>query len=515
MPSISSIADRHVVIDRRQGHYLCFPDLCTTASGRLIVTYNEYDKHVGDRRFLLTKHSDDHGKTWSPPRIVRSERSHCPRIKPLSDGHILLLEDMHKAALWSSDNGDHWAEVKTSGILHGLIDKVLEVEQDTLITAAHAHRGSHPHPATRQATTEQMVYMSTDRGQRWQPLSVMAFDRNLVLCEASMCRLGDGRIVAMMRENSFVYEPMYLCESHDNGRTWTDPRPTPLIGHRPTLGLAPSGKLLVTYRDVGPDKGTAAWLGELDELDDFKVHGYAPGEPTPTDDGLRVRSEAGPGQVVRYALRPITDPRYATSEFEVEVRVDQADINGCGLRFAGLWWKLFPDRIIPEFAGDAPKGIAPVEIPEGRFNTIKLVYDSGGCTLLVNGEERLHLSVPDDDAETRPILFGAPYPFEDNSVDCIWKRACLHTAELGYHRGYSWEWNAENGLPDQWKRDNVLELKNDRNASPGDFGYSGWTALPGGRFLCAYHHGGSNEEGYEPGRSAHILGTFFSEDDFS
>ncbi|WP_147820823.1 sialidase family protein [Salidesulfovibrio onnuriiensis] len=515
MPSISDNAKRHVVIDRRARHYLCFPDICATPSGRLIVAYNEYDQHVGNRRFLLTKHSDDNGATWSEPRIVRSERSHCPRLTRLGDGHILLLEDMHKAALWSSDNGNNWAEVKTSGIQHGLIDRVLEIDAETLLTAAHSHRGTHAHPAIRQAPAEQMVYISENRGQVWKPLSVMANDRNLVLCEASMCRLEDGRIIALLRENSFVYEPMYLCVSSDNGNTWSDPRPTPLIGHRPTLGLTPSGKLLVTYRDVGPDRGTAAWLGSLEELDDFRVHGHAPGAPSLTEEGLRVVSGPGAEEVVRYALRPLTDPRHATAEMEVEVRVDLAGENGCGLRFAGLWWMLFPDRIVPRPAREDMESPEGVPLPEGRFNVIRLAYDRGRCSLLVNGEERLALDVPGDDAETRPILFGAPYPFEDNAVDCTWKRVRLQTEEPGYHRKYSWSWQSEDGLPDQWKRDHVLELKNDRDANPGDFGYSGWVSLPDGRLLCAYHHGGSDEEGYQPGKSARILGTFFSEEDFA
>ncbi len=516
MPSISDNAQRHTVIDRRAGHYLCFPDICATRSGRLIVAYNEYDQHVGGRRFLMSKHSDDSGRTWSESRILRAERSHCPRLTVLPDGHILLMQDIGNTFLWSSDNGTHWADCTISGIQHGLIDKAIEVEPNMLITAAHNHRGTFPHPAVRQASTEQMVYFSQNRGISWKPLSVMARDRNLVLCEASMCLLPDERIIALLRENSFVYEPMYLCESHDNGRTWSDPRPTPLIGHRPTLGLTPSGKLLVTYRDVGPDRGTAAWLGSLEDLDDFKVHGYAPGNPQFTNEGLRVTSPEGPELVVRYALRPLTDPRHATADLEVEVRVDRAQVNGCGLRFAGLWWKLLPDRIVPEFVREDMEEATPVDIPKETFNTLRLAYDNGQCTLLVNGEERLVLDVPDDDAETRPVLFGSPYPFEDNAVDCVWKRVSLNTVELGYHRGYSWEWKAEDGLlPDQWKRNHVLELKNDREANPGDFGYSGWVALEDSRFLCAYHHGGSDEEEYEPSRSAHILGTFFSEQDFA
>jgi hypothetical protein len=54
---------------------------------------------------------------------------------------------------------------------------------------------------------------------------------------------------------------MYAVLSTDGGNTWSLPRPTPLIGHRPSLGLTRTGQLLVTYRNVGPDPGTAACWG--------------------------------------------------------------------------------------------------------------------------------------------------------------------------------------------------------------------------------------------------------------
>ena len=61
----------------------------------------------------------------------------------------------------------------------------------------------------------------------------------------------------------------------------------------------------------------------------------------------------------------------------------------------------------------------------------------------------------------------------------------------------------------------MLELANDRDAHYGDFGYSGWTALPDGRIFCAYHHGGHREPDYVRGDSSHIRGTWFTPSDFT
>ena len=378
MPTLSRRPERHVVIDRRQGHYLCFPDVCRADDGRLLVAYNEFDRHVGTRRRLLLRESTDHGRSWSEPRILRAENGHCPRFSRLSSGQMTLSDDAGSLLFWSANQGRDWCSQHMAGVSHGLLDRILELDADTLLLTGHAARGGVALPATRQPLIEQMVYRSTNRGQTWAPWTVLARDPNLMLCEASMVRLPDETILALMRENSFVYEPMYACVSTDDGDTWSEPRPTPLIGHRPTLGLTSGGGLLATYRNLGPDGGTAAWLGSVEELcSDFMVHGLAPspGNPALTEDGLLIRNANGPEAPARYALRPITDPQRAVAELEARVLCRAAETNGCGLRF-GVWWKIFPDRIVAELP-DAE----PVRLRRGRFQNIRLVYAGGVVSL--------------------------------------------------------------------------------------------------------------------------------------
>jgi len=511
MPSLTDKANRHVIIDRRDGEYICFPDVIMADDGRLIVAYNESDRHVTpDRRALRVRQSLDEGKNWGEIINMGDHMSHCPRLVMLDKGEI-LLSDSNRIFHNSQDNGDTWQRLDVAGPAHDMIDRVIDFGDDTFLTTGHAHRGTAEQPAIRQAPAEQMVYRSDNRGQNWLPISVIGRERNLVLCEASMVRLEDGRVLALMRENSFVYEPMYLCISEDEGDTWSDPMPTPLIGHRPTMGLIPDGRLLVTYRNVAPDMGTSAWVGTLDELlGDFKVQGRHenPANPTLTSEGLRVSNDAGFDSVVRYALRPLTDPRSATAMLEAEVRVDEAGENGCGLRL-GVWWRMYPDAIVPDVENAQPIAITP-----GQFNTIRLYYAKGRVTLYVNNEERATIVLDDDHADTRPIMFGAPYPFEDNNVDCMWKRISLTTDEPHLQRQYAWDWESAAGLPDQWAQNNILELKNDRYAAPPDFGYSGWTTLKDGSFFCAHHHGGGTKKGYEPLFTSYIMGTRFSLGDF-
>lgn len=510
MPSLSDDPSRHVVIDRRDGHYIAFPDVIRAGGERLVVAYNEMDRHVRpNRRVLVVRTSDDDGRTWSPQIYPDSPRSHSPRLLRLPDG-VLLISDSSRIFHTSLDNGDTWTPIQVSGLTHDMHDRVLILNDNSWLTTGHTHVGEE-HPAIRQPPTEQVVFRSVDQGETWEKISVLAHHRNLTLCEASMVRLPDNRLLALMRENSFVFEPMYACLSEDNGRSWSAPAPTPLIGHRPTMGRMADGRLLVTYRNTGPDWGTCAWQGTVKELlSGFQVHGRAadPGNPTFTADGMRIKNGAGNKSVVRYALRPMTDPRTATASLEADVRVDKAGANGCAVR-VGLWWKLYPDAILAD-----AESAEPIPLKPGRFNSIRLDYAAGTVTLSVNGERRAEAKVDPDHAETRPVMFGAPYPFENNAVDCTWRSIRLAVEEPAYIRKYTWSWNAEDGMPDQWMRNNILELRNDRHAAAPDFGYSGWCKLDDSSFFSAYHHGGGAEDGYEPLNSAHVTGTWFTMDDF-
>ncbi len=548
MPSLDAAQERHVVIDRRPGQYLCFPDVCLAADGGLVCIYNEFDRHVGTRRKLLVKISRDQGHTWGEALSPMDEQSHCPRVARLDDGGLLLLDDAAQSVLRSADNGVSWERHQDRALVHGLLDRPLDLGDRTLLTAGHRHVGE-VLPKIRQKPSEQAAYLSRNSGRSWERLSVIAHMECLVLCEASVIRLpqaqgergGPPRLLALMRENSFVGEPMYYCLSPDGGATWSAPAPTPLVGHRPCLGWTRSGRLLVTYRDVGPDPGTKAWLGGLDELcSDFAVHGLhpAPASVTPTPEGLLVRSAAGPKQAVRYLLRPLTDAQRAHAEFEAEVLVRAADEQGCGIRL-GVWWRLFPDCIVP----DAPWAGAIAWEP-GRPHTVRIVYEPGLCRLFVDGAACGEYPVDPLDGNTRPILFGAVSRRDSNGCEALWRRVSLSIREPaplavravapgagpasapgnkpgpaqhfqpGPERVYSWRWHHSQGLPDAETDSRVLELKNDRDASPGDFGYSGWVELADGEFFCVHHHGGGYEPEYLEGYSAHILGTRIFEQDF-
>lgn len=91
-------------ISRDDGAYECFPHLCRTSSGRILIAYRESNGHVASEFCrLIVRHSDDAGRTWSDRQVLADERReggvmrtwNCPKIQQLADGRVLLLCDTY------------------------------------------------------------------------------------------------------------------------------------------------------------------------------------------------------------------------------------------------------------------------------------------------------------------------------------------------------------------------------------------------------------------------------------
>lgn len=531
MPSLRYDESRHAVVIRKRGQYRSFPDVCLTQAGHLLAVHRKAERHVAQRPTdLFSQTSTDGGASWSAPRLLAKGRGHCPRLTVLPDGTLLCLDDAPTALFRSEDHGRNWAVQELPGIRHGLPDRPLLLADGRWFSTFHAHRGFARPPAIGQAPTEQLTFVSENAGQSWHPWSVAANSHHLVLCEASTVQLPDGSLFMLLRENSFVGEPMYALQSFDGGVSWTDPQPTPLLGHRPTMARTRSGKLLVTYRNLGPEPGTAAFLGTPAELGaradrwaapssaaQFQVHGPAIwGNVSNADlpaslcsDGLLLQNQTPADGPVRYALRPMSDPDTASATLEAWVRVLSGKSSHAFLRL-GVWWILTPTSIKPLLPG-----ARPLSLPQGRVNHIRLEYVPGTVSCFVNNRKKRPYSLPRGHRALRPILFGAGHPTRKEYGRSLWTRLKLTIDEPRYLRAYAWEWNPEHGQPDNWVRERVLELLPAHGASFADFGYSGWAETAPGQFCCVYHHADGRESGYGPGKRSWVVATRFNETDFT
>lgn len=517
MRSLSDRAERHVTIAQTDADYICFPDVCVVPDGRLVCVYRVADKHVATRSRLEVKTSDDRGQTWSKPRVI-ADRGHCARLAVLETGDVLLISDgtpLGTSVYRSSDGGRTWSKPTTAGLRHGIPDRPLRIGKTSLLTTGHRHVGSAKSPLLGQAPSEQVLYRSDDLGKTWREWALLACNPNLVLCEASMFKMPDETLRVYLRENSGVQEPTYVMSSFDEGASWTPPEASPTIGHRPCAGLLQSGRVLVTYRHVGPNGGNRAWLGDVDRDRFFAPAAFDLGSGAKlTSDSLVLENDSGDENAVMYSLRPITDPRSASVRLDFDLAVSQNEGQHCGTHL-GCLWKIFPDRIEPQIPG-----VSPVPVAAGKNHHITLQYEKGNVSLAVDGEDKITVNLPEHglpvDRARRPIYLGnvprtfawcGPFRFERNGGKSVWKSIRLQIDEPRFRR-YEWSWQPSDGLPNQYEVDHVLELQNDRLSPPGDFGYSGWTQLADGEIFCVAHFRGQRGLSY-------VTGTWLKESDFS
>ncbi|OGV52291.1 MAG: hypothetical protein A2X49_17160 [Lentisphaerae bacterium GWF2_52_8] len=252
--------------------YEAWPDIALTPSGKLLCVFAECTHH-GDRsytRIMLTE-SFDRGRSWSPKRPLTEGTEgldyfyNCPRISLMKDGRLCMLVDKipHKKGgeqnvnhlakvllYFSSDSGSTWSEAIETPLRGIVPDKLIELETGRWIISAHHYEDGY--------LTQFMRY-SDDRGQAWSERITVGKKIGLNLCEVSMLPLGEGRIVAFMRENSGIGMDCIKSISHDNGETWSELINFPLPAcHRPVSGVLNDGRIMITYRFMQAGKG---WLG--------------------------------------------------------------------------------------------------------------------------------------------------------------------------------------------------------------------------------------------------------------
>lgn len=252
-------------ISRDDAIYECFPDVCMTRSGRLIITYRESDSHsAAEYSHLVYRISDDHGRTWSDKVYLDRQEArngvllkwNCPRVSQLSDGRIVINCDRYpvppgeggsqydsKIWVWTStDDGEGFGEAVQTPVCGIVPDQVIELASGRLLLGTHVH--DHELGVYRQ-----MVHLSDDGGATWRGPITVCCTHLYQACEGGMVQLPGGEVVCYMRENSRTGLPGPKCISRDDGESWLGPFATLMNGlHRPAVGLTRDGEVLVLYR---------------------------------------------------------------------------------------------------------------------------------------------------------------------------------------------------------------------------------------------------------------------------
>jgi hypothetical protein len=263
-------------IARDERLYCAWPDVARLGD-RLICVFAACTHH-GSRDFTEIRcvTSDDRGRSWSAPQAITTSTSgdpttipywNCPRITALEDGRLIVVVDRTikdagnfatNHLLESSDGGRSWSEPREIPVVGIVPDRVVVLGQGPhagrwLLTA---------HQKTPQGPwcSEQRVWLSDDAGQTWEGPILVAADRELWLCEASICEMPQGELVCFLRENSFRGLDAFKTISRDGGLTWGPLIAFPLPGcHRPVAGVLQDGRVLITHRFMQGGQGWVGW----------------------------------------------------------------------------------------------------------------------------------------------------------------------------------------------------------------------------------------------------------------
>jgi len=267
IPSIQVI-DRYLPagddVGRPDSRYHTFPSLARCSDGSFICTALVGTTKSGPDGRAKVFRSTDGCKTWAPiPSPTQWDEQAHPRcgylmchITELSPGHLLAsymradrfnpdeplfhptTSGMQRTVVRlssSKDNGATWSEPWDLDysvpdlIAPGRIIRLPDGALGMPFEVWHEwDKGFREGPSTR-------MVLSRDEGRTWPQAGILARDekRQVIYGDPRPTFLPDGRIVVLTWVHNFVAGqdlPVHRSESADNGRTWSPPVSTELIG---------------------------------------------------------------------------------------------------------------------------------------------------------------------------------------------------------------------------------------------------------------------------------------------
>lgn len=517
---------------RSPGRFTKNPDMVALPDGRLLAVYADIDQHWAEGMIRLTLiHSRDWGATWEGAGVIaESDRSKrephwvTPRLSLLSDGRLAVLcdrddyEHCHEYQApgnylwWSADLGRTWSQAINTGIPGIEPDRVVELPGGRLAVAAHM-----TYAETQKLG--QFVCLSDDGGGTWSAPIVIARDHVHSYCEGAIVPLHNGSLVCVMRDNVHANYPSQVSFSFDNGRNWTAPTEAPFSGDRPFIGQLPDGRLLVTYRNQGGNRGTYAWRGDISTDLGFQVSALHLGPEEislSTEEGLHIR-HAAPA-TTHYNLLPLESFRSEVL-FEAQLRVAGLSGGGAGgameecalvqIARVGAHLRIRPDGLWVGPVAASARLDRHWSADMTQWHTVRIHHQGGLLRYSLDGQEviRNHVTF-----EALPLLpgnhrtfFGTP----PDSTSEVWWRHVTYDVRNPTEPDFHWSWSAARSVfPDQYELDRVLELHANTHER-ADNGYSTWHQFEDGEILVLDY----TNQG-DPYGQSHVVACRLREEDF-
>ena len=242
-----------------------------TPGGDYLMMLPAGDHYGGNEKksnTMLAMRSPDKGKTWSNPYVAfhidYNQHGFIPLI-PKGSKRIYSFGTQPLWGLYTRDNGQGenapigyfysdddgytWTgptiinPVNDPGFLGMSVTRMCETNKGTWLLGAH-EGGSVPPPTK----TNQFILRSEDQGKTWEVLPDRRFNGWHVM---PFHRMDEGRPIQVGDRVLFLVRTpeghLWALWSDDDGKTWTEPRPTPLVSPDapPMVTHLSDGKTLV------------------------------------------------------------------------------------------------------------------------------------------------------------------------------------------------------------------------------------------------------------------------------
>jgi sialidase-1 len=284
-PEETIMTTEPIIVYRNPKRYTTFPDVKRLPNGELLcvfrdATFPERVRHIEKDARVVGVVSRDGGLTWSSPEVIH-ECTVChndPSVCVLDDGRLLLtyftwvgrseeyVKEHNPPFARRVDRGEWGVYAEPGGVfaMWGAADplrwegeprrirgdslrlaatsaSVLETNFGDLLMPIYMREPDKP-------PDRAYVLRSEDMGKNWSDPVLIAEDRDgkIAMQEPALAQNRDGIIVCLVRTAN-AEDHLYTVRSEDDGKMWSVPERTPLIGHPADLELLPDGRMLAVY----------------------------------------------------------------------------------------------------------------------------------------------------------------------------------------------------------------------------------------------------------------------------